>query len=241
MREPDPVALHVHAAPTGRPRGRGRRAPPPGRFRRGPCRSSPSPWRTGPNSWRSSASASRPVRSIRSATWVAWSGRFSTIRRAPPACTTITLRLWASTSCSSRAMRERSLTIARRSSSSRACSASSAFSASSRASSVWLRIARPASQGAMPKMAIGKNQSLGSKISTTVPSESDHQREPAQRQAALQMGARGVRRGGHHRDRHEDVGRGGEDRGGERHADAAARPPGRAAGPCARAATAPSP
>ncbi len=68
-------------------------------------------------------------------------------------------------------MRERSLTIARRSSSSRACSASSAFSASSRASSVWLRIARPASQGAMPKMAIGKNQSLGSKISTTVPSE----------------------------------------------------------------------
>jgi hypothetical protein len=115
--------------------------------------------------------ASRPVRSISSATSAAVSGRRATMRRAAPACTTITLRLCASTSWSSRAILERSDAIARRSSSSRACSARSAFSASSRASIVWLRIVRPASQGTKQKTPIGKSQSLGSNISTTARTE----------------------------------------------------------------------
>ena len=66
-----------------------------------------------PSSRRISASASRPVRSICAAAATARSGSRSRIRRAPPACTTITLTLCATTSCISRAIRRRSSAAAR--------------------------------------------------------------------------------------------------------------------------------
>jgi hypothetical protein len=45
---------------------------------------------------------------------VAWSGLAAMVRRAAPAWTTITLTEWATTSCSSRAIRPRSSATAQR-------------------------------------------------------------------------------------------------------------------------------
>ena len=58
-------------------------------------------------------------------------------------------------------MRLRSAAIARRSSSSRACCARSAFSASSRVSIVWFRSVLPTTQGTIQKKVTGKKMSLG--------------------------------------------------------------------------------
>ena len=59
-------------------------------------------------------------------------------------------------------MRLRSLAMALRSSSSRACCARSAFSASSRASIVWFRDVLPTTQGRIQKNVTGKKMSFGS-------------------------------------------------------------------------------
>ena len=79
--------------------------------------------------WRISASASRPVRAIDSST-----GRegcaASTVSRTAPACTTMRLTWWATTSWSSRAMRTRSSATAWRASSRRSWLSRSAVSRS---------------------------------------------------------------------------------------------------------------
>ncbi len=69
--------------------------------------------------------------------WSRWSGEVSSTRRAALACTTITVMAWATTSCSSRAMRVRSSVTARWASVARSCSARTARSWAS--AKVWRR------------------------------------------------------------------------------------------------------
>ena len=83
----------------------------------------------------SSTIASRPVPSMSSAALRARSGSRSRIRRAPPACTTMTLIECATTSCISRAIRRRSSTTA--------CSAAAALRSLARAAASWSSPAKP--------------------------------------------------------------------------------------------------
>ena len=62
--------------------------------------------------WRSSVIAARPPASTASSASRAWSGSRSSTLRAAPAWMTITLTLWPTTSCSSRARRARSCSSA---------------------------------------------------------------------------------------------------------------------------------
>ena len=62
---------------------------------------------------RSSAIAVRPLASMASSASSASPGELATTLRAAPACTTITLTLCVTTSCSSLAMRARSTSMAR--------------------------------------------------------------------------------------------------------------------------------
>ena len=120
---------------------------------RAPCSSSS--WWSTPSRRRISASASRPVCSIWAAAATARAGSLSRIRRAPPACTTITLTLWATTSCISRAILRRSSVAARSASCAWASSSRWAASWSSSVSWVRVRTARPESQEMAPK-TVGK-------------------------------------------------------------------------------------
>ena len=67
-----------------------------------------SPWRSSPSSRRISPSACSPACSMTSSAWRVSSRSASSIRRPPRACRTMTLIAWATTSCSSRAIRVRS-------------------------------------------------------------------------------------------------------------------------------------
>jgi hypothetical protein len=71
---------------------------------------------------RSSLIAARPPDSIASSAWWAISGAVVSTVRAAPACTTITLTLWVTTSCNSWAIRARSRCTASRVSVSRCAS-----------------------------------------------------------------------------------------------------------------------
>ena len=99
--------------------------------------------------------AARPTSSMWAAASTARSGSRSRIRRAPPACTTITDIEWATTSCISRAIRRRSSAAARAISSSCASCARTAASCSSSVSRVRVRTPRPASHAISTK-AVGK-------------------------------------------------------------------------------------
>nr|WP_232071219.1 hypothetical protein [Phytohabitans flavus] len=79
-------------------------------------RSASSSRRSTPSTRSSSSSASRPVRSTPPRISRAFAGSPSRTTRAAPVCTSITLIVWPSRSCSSRAMRARSsVTAVRRS------------------------------------------------------------------------------------------------------------------------------
>ena len=82
--------------------------------------------RSTPSMRRSSCSAERPVVSIASSARLASSGWVSITCTPTPACTVITLMAWATTSCSSRAIRSRSSATARAASSIRSRSSTAA-------------------------------------------------------------------------------------------------------------------
>ncbi|OSY49161.1 hypothetical protein BG846_05283 [Streptomyces fradiae ATCC 10745 = DSM 40063] len=98
--------------------------------------SSGSPVRRMPSSLRISARACRPVEEMVSSACRACSGELSRTYAAPSAWTTMTDTLWATTSCSSRAIRARSAATA-----TFACASRSRSSRSVRSSS-WARYAR---------------------------------------------------------------------------------------------------
>ncbi len=85
---------------------------------------------------------------------VAFSGWRAITLRAAPACTPITLTWWATTSCSSRAMRTRSANTACRAFSSRSRWSSVARSASSCSRARSRRMAVPSTQGRAKKAAL---------------------------------------------------------------------------------------
>ena len=89
--------------------------------------SSPPPGASRPSRCRNSLIAVRPLASTASRASRASSGELSSTLRAAPACTTITLTLWVTTSCSSPAIRARSASTARR-----VCASCSASARSSR-------------------------------------------------------------------------------------------------------------
>ena len=113
-------------------------APRPGRAGGEAGAWSPSP-RSTPSSRRISTRAWRPVAAIASKAPAARAGSVATATRPASACTTIMLTWWATTSCSSRAIRARSEATARR--------ASSARSRSSRAPAPGARRSAPAAPG----------------------------------------------------------------------------------------------
>jgi len=128
---------------TGSPAARVRSTRPPSSRMVG-CGARSSAWCITPSRRRISVSAARPTSSMWAAASTARGGSRSRIRRAPPAWTTITDTEWATTSCISRAIRRRSSTAARATSSSCASFARTAASCSSSVSRVRVRRPRPA-------------------------------------------------------------------------------------------------
>ena len=109
--------------------------------------------RSRPTSRRISPSAWRPVASIAASDSRAEACSPSSTREAAWAWTTTTLRLWATTSCNSRAMRARSSATASRARRSRSCSSRAA-----RATSALTCIPRSRSAYPRPHAAASKNQ-----------------------------------------------------------------------------------
>ena len=110
--------------------------------------------RSSPSTTRSSSWAVRPIISIDSSAAPASSGRFAIRRRPTPAWTVITASVWATTSCSSRAMRTRSSRTScrvRSASVARSRSACSASPATERRRAATLSpINHPAASGRKP-------------------------------------------------------------------------------------------
>ena len=91
-----------------------------------------------------------------SAHCAARSGSRATSGSAPAAWIAMTLMLWATASCSSRATRMRSAVIAACASCARACSSRAAFSVASAMRWRWPRTIRPTTHGsATPPMSAG--------------------------------------------------------------------------------------
>ncbi len=109
----------------------------PSRPGAGAVASASSTWRSTLRMVRSSASPCLLAVLMAWRAAAAWSGWLSSTWAAMPACTLIIDMLWATTSCSSRAIRSRSASTRRRASSSQACSARSALAVSS-----WRWLAR---------------------------------------------------------------------------------------------------
>ena len=99
--------------------------------------------RSTPSSRRISTRAWRPVAAIASKAPAARSGSVATATGPASACTTIMLTWWATTSCSSRAIRARSEATARRASEARSRSSRAARSRSSAASARCTRARSP--------------------------------------------------------------------------------------------------
>ena len=126
----------------------------------------------------SSPTAWRPVSSIPASASRSRSraGSAPSSRRTPPACSTITETLWATASCSSRAIRARSSTTAARACSSRSSSTRTTWRSAAARRSSWARTIRP--DAPRQQVEAGLGDRLGDLLDPAGAEVDDHVREP---------------------------------------------------------------